>query len=219
MAFLVPHHPLTPHHRLAVDIDPAARIVRASDIAAYRDADQAVAAARVQAEAIVAGAQVTFDAERKRGFEEGAERARREGAQHMAEQLARTHEYFGRIEDRMVDLVMQATRRIVEGYSERDLVSHAVRNALAVIRNQKQITLRLHPRHVEHFRARTDALLAGYPGVSLLDVVADARLGSDTCVLESEIGVVEASTEGQLAALQAAFRKAMAGSSDTHQQP
>ena len=44
----------------------------------------------------------------------------------------------------------------------------------------------------------------------MLDVFTGggARLAADCCVLESDIGVVEASTEGQMAALEAAFRKA-----------
>jgi len=208
MAFLIPHNPLTPRHRLALDIDPAARIVRAADLAAWRQAEAAVAAAQAQAEAILAGAQAAFDAECVRGHQEGTERARREGARHMAEQIASTDGYFSRIEERLVALVMQGIRKIVGGYDDHERVVHSVRNALAAVRNQKQITLRLHPDHVDHVKARTAELLAGYPGVGLLDVVADARLAADCCVLECDIGVVEASTEGQLAALEAAFRKA-----------
>lgn len=207
MAFIVPRHPLTPAHQLALDVDPAQRIVRAADLAAYRDAEAAVVAACEQARAIVAGAQEAFDAERRRGHLEGTEHAQREGAQHMAEQIARTDGYFTRVEDQLAALVMQGIRRIVEGYSDHERVLQSVRSALATMRNQKQITLRLHPDNVAHVQARTAELLAAYPGIGLLDVVADARMAADGCVLESDIGVVEASTEGQLAALEAAFRK------------
>ncbi len=215
MAFLVPHHPLKPRRRLAVELDPAARIVRAADLATWFDAEQAIAAAQSQADQIVADARATLESERQRGYAEGKERARREAAQHMAEQLLRTKEYFSRVEDRLVDLVMQATRRIVEGYSDPERVVHTVRNALALVRNQKHMTVRLNPAQVDHVRARVDELLVGYPGVELFDVVADANVGSDACVLESDIGIVEASTDGQLAALQAALRNALgAGPAD-----
>jgi len=103
---------------------------------------------------------------------------------------------------------MQGIRKIVQGYTDHERVVHSVRSALAAVRNQKQITLRVHPDNVEPVKARSADLLAGYPGVGLLDVVGDTRLTADCCVLESDIGVVEASTEGQLAALEAAFRKA-----------
>ena len=84
----------------------------------------------------------------------------------------------------------------------------ADRSALAAVRNQKQITLRLHPDNVDYVKSRSAELLSDYPGVGLLDVVPDNRLAADCCVLESDIGVVEASTESQMAALEAAFRKA-----------
>jgi type III secretion protein L len=210
MAFFIPHEALTPRHRLALDIDPAARVVRAGELAAWLEAEQAVAIARDQAQAIVAETQAAFEAERRRGWEEGTETAHREGVQHMAEQIARTDEYFSQIEDRLAELVMQAVRRIVADYSDHEKVVYSVRSALAAVRNQKQITLRVHPDNVEHVRGRAALLLAEFPAVSLLDVVPDARMGRDACVLESDIGVVEASTEGQLAALEAAFRNARA---------
>jgi type III secretion protein L len=216
MAFIVPHDPLTPRRRLAVEIDPAARIVRASDLAAYRDAEQAMAAARAQAGAIVEEARAAFESERKRGYEEGRELARREAAQHMAEQVARADAYFAQIEGRLVALLMQAMRKIVEGYDEHERVLHCARNALAVVRNQKQLTLRVPVERAEHVRARASELLADYPGVELLDVVPDARLADDACVLESEIGTVEASTQGQLAALEGALRKVQAVQAGGH---
>ena len=40
-------------------------------------------------------------------------------------------------------------------------------------------------------------------------MVADARLKGDACILESEIGLVEASIDGQIAALEGAFRKVL----------
>lgn len=211
MVFLVPRNPLTPSHRLQLDIDPATRIVRAAELGAWCEAEQAVAAARDQAQAILAGAQAAYNAERDRGHQEGTEQARREGSQHMAEQIARTDNYFSTMEDQLAALVMQGVRKIISGYSDHERVMHSARSALAAVRNQKQITLRLHPDNVEYVKERASQLLADYPGVGLLDVVPDSRLAADCCILECDIGVVEASTEGQIAALESAFRKARGG--------
>lgn len=81
-----------------------------------------------------------------------------------------------------------------------------VKGALAVVRNQKQVTLRvLTPSQLDDVRASVNELLAAFPGVGFLDLVPDARLGPDACILESEIGVVEASIAGQLGAIEKAF--------------
>lgn len=207
MAFLIPRNPLNPSDRLALRVDPTRAIVRAAELAVWRQAEEAMSAAKAQAAAIVEAAQAAYEAERKRGYQAGVEQAQSECAQHIAEQTARVDEYFTDIQHRLVDVVMQAVRKIVGEYDDRERVVLSVRNALAIVRNQKQITLRLHPGHVEHVKARTTELLSDYPGVGLLDVMADNRLAPGTCVLESDIGMVEASTDVQLAAIEAAFRQ------------
>ena len=44
-------------------------------------------------------------------------------------------------------------------------------------------------------------------GIGILDVVSDSRLKGDAAILESEIGVVEASVDMQLQALEKGFKK------------
>ena len=133
MAFLIPRNPLTPSHRLRLDIDPAARVVRAADLGAWRDAQQAVAAAHEQAQAIVAGAQAAYDAERERGHREGKEEASHELSTNMAEQYVRVARYYDGIEDQVASLVMQGVRRIIGGYSDHERVLHSARSALATV--------------------------------------------------------------------------------------
>ena len=166
-------------------------------------------AARAQADAILAGAEQALEQERQRGYAQGLAEARMEQAEKMIETVTRTVDYFAAVEGDMVALVMGAVRKIIDGYGDHERVLLVVRNALAVVRNQKQMTLRLPPAQVEAVRARSNELLAAYPGVGYLDIVPDARLQGDACILESEIGLVEASIEGQIAALQGAFQKVL----------
>ena len=209
MAFLLPRHPLTPQDRLAVRVDPACKVLSASELHTLQAAQEAIEAANAQAAQIVARAQAAYEAEMQRGYQEGKEEARMEQAEQMIETVSRNVEYFSKVETRMVDLVMQAVQKIVSDFDDRERVLITVRNVLSVVRNQKQMTLRLHPQQVEAVRARVTQLLADYPGVGYLDLVADSRLQPDACIVESEIGLVEASTESQLAALRQAFQKVL----------
>jgi type III secretion protein L len=140
---------------------------------------------------------------------EGREAALLDQSEKMIETVGRTVEYFAGVENEMVELVMQAVRRVVDSFDDREKVMIVVRNALAVVRNQKQMTLRLHPDEVEIVRQRVNELLALYPGIGYLDMVADGRLDRGACILESEIGMVEASLEGQLQALRNAFERTL----------
>ena len=208
MAFLVPRDALTPR-RLAASLDPAARVLRGDDHAVLVQAQALLDNAHAQARAILAGAQEAFEAERKRGYADGKQQALIDQAEKMIETVGRTVEYFAGVENEMVDLVMASVRKVVDGFDDEEKVMVVVRNALAVVRNQKHMTLRLHPDDLETVRSRINDILAAYPGVGYLDLLADGRLEHGACILESEIGMVEASLEGQIAALRGAFQRTL----------
>lgn len=208
MAFLISRSAVTPR-KLAAALDPSARVLRAEDYAAWIGAQALTDHARAQADQILAGAQAAFEAECQRGYEDGRQEALLNQAEKMIETVGRTVDYFASVENKMVDLVMASVCKVVDGFNDQEKVIIVVRNALAVVRNQKQITLRLHPDDLELVRGRINDILAAYPGVGYLDLLADARLTPGACILESEIGMVEASLEGQIAALRAAFERTL----------
>ena len=75
------------------------------------------------------------------------------------------------------------------------------------MRNQKHLTMRLAPEHVDTIKARAAELLERFPGVGMIEFVGDPRLKDDAAILESETGVVEASIELQLKAIEQGFSK------------
>jgi type III secretion protein L len=130
-----------------------------------------------------------------------------EQSERMIENATRMVEFFSAVEHRMVGLVMAAVRKIILDFDDTERVLAVVTSGLAVMRNQKQLTLRLPPEHVEPVRQRATQLLERFPGIGMLDFVGDSRLKGDAAILESEIGVVEASIEQQLKAIEAGFHK------------
>ena len=206
MTFLVSRGALA-SRPVASQLAPGTKVLKAADHAALAQAQTMLESARQQADALLAGAQAAFDAECRRGYEDGHAEALMNQAEKMIETVGRTVEYFAGVENEMIELVLAAVQKIIDGYDDREKIMVVVRNALAVVRNQKQMTLRLHPGEVETVREQVNELLAAYPGVGYLDLVADARLDRGACILESEIGVVEASLESQLQALRKAFTR------------
>ncbi|WP_454006051.1 HrpE/YscL family type III secretion apparatus protein [Alcaligenes sp. Marseille-Q7550] len=208
MAFLISRSALT-SRKLAAVVAPSTRVLRAGEYAAWAGAQALIHHAQEQADQILAGAQAAFEAQCQRGYEDGRQEALLDQAEKMIETVGRTVDYFANVENRMVDLVMGSVRKVVDGFDDQEKVMIVVRNALAVVRNQKQIPLRLCPGALELVRGRIHDILAAYPGVGYVDLVADARLEPGACILESEIGMVEASLEGQIAALRAAFERTL----------
>ncbi len=207
MAFFIPRPSLTASRSLNVGLAPGTRIVKAEDLAAWVQAEQIVQHAREQAEQIEASAQAAYEAERERGLQEGRAQARFETAEQMMETVARSIDFFANIEAEMVELVMRAIRKIIDDYDDTERILLTVRNVLAVVRNQKQITLRLNPREVDSVQSRVNDLLSRFPAIGYIEIVPDARLLAGSCVLESDIGLVEASMHDQLTAIENAFTK------------
>ncbi len=191
----------------AVSIDPSQPVIPAEDVAAWVRQIQVMELAAQDADRLRAEAREGYQTELERGFNVGLEQVRNEQAAHMIDHASRMVEYFATIEQRIVGLVTASVRRIISDFNDEDRVLAVVRNGLAVMRNQKQLTLRLAPEHVDLVRARARDLLAAFPGVGILDIVADTRLRGDAAILESEIGMVEASIDSQIQAIEAGFAR------------
>lgn len=188
-------------------VDPSEVLMRREDVGVWLDAQALLSRARDDAERIRQEAIAALEDHKRKGYEEGMAAAQMEQAERMIDNAARMVEFFASVEQRMVGLVMDAMRRIVDDFDDTDRVIAVVRSGLAVLRNQKQLTLRLAPQHVDTVKSRASELLQAFPGIGMLDIVSDSRLKGDAAILESEIGVVEASTEMQLRALEQGFRK------------
>lgn len=186
---------------------PDRRVIKAADYLAYAKAEAIIAAARLQAEAIQREAEQAYDAEKQRGYRDGHEEGKLETAEQIMDVLGATVEFYAGIEQRTGQIVMQMLRKILGQFDNETLTYQIVRNALTAVRAQKQVTLRVAPEHVEALKARMDTLLHGFPSIHFVDVVGDRRLNAGDCILETEIGVVDASIEVQLKALERSLAK------------
>jgi type III secretion protein L len=187
--------------------NPTQWVLSPEDVRLWQTAEQVLQEARAHAERIRSEANEAFEAEKQRGYEEGLTMARMDEAERLIENATRTVDYFAGIEQKIVGLVMNAVRRIMADFDDTTRVLAVVQSGLSVMRNQKQLTLRLSPEHAETVRERAQQLLERFPGVGLMDIVADNRLKGDAAILESEMGVVEASVELQLKAIEQGFVK------------
>lgn len=139
------------------------------------------------------------------------EEGRLEHAEKVMETVLSSVEYIEGIEATLVNVVAVAVRKVIGEIDENERIVRIVRNALVTVRNQQHVTIRVAPADEKAVRAELASMLASVPGgTSFLDVVPDARLERGACLLESELGVVDASLETQLKALENALRSKIA---------
>lgn len=195
--------------RLNTDsVRPAAgtKLLKADEYALLLEADGLLAAARRNAEKLEQEAQEAYIRRREEGYRDGLEEGKLEHAEKVMETVLTSVEFIEGIEDTLVSVVNQAIRKIIGDMDDRERIVRIVRNALNAVRGQQKVTVRVAPADEESVTQALASMIGNASGASFLTVVADTRLPRDSCILESELGVVDASLETQLKALENAFR-------------
>lgn len=184
------------------------RLVKAADVAVVRTAEQIIAEADADAARIREEAKVAFEEEKKKGYEKGLAEGKLEISMQKLDLVDSSVAFMESVEDKMADVVLKALRSCVVEIGDKEMVVQIVRKTMnAVIRTQRQVTLKVAPEMVETVRARVAELKAAYPTVETLDVVEDPRLKGTACLLETEAGVAEASAETQIAAIEKSIQR------------
>ena len=118
------------------------------------------------------------------------------------------------MEASLADLLMTAVKKIVDDYDDRALTVGLIKSGLQHVRNERQVSVRVPPAHFSYVKEKIAEILAGYKGVGILVPVSDPRLKAGSCILESKIGVIDASIDIQMEALRKRFAELTAHSMD-----
>lgn len=144
--------------------------------------------------------------EAKRGYDDGYATGKSEMAQQLVEIAAKNSENINQLESSIVGLVLKALKRILGEVSKETLIVDLVRQALKLVKNQQEAILKVSPADAQAVRDHMEQIMADGI-VDYLEVTADSRLKPGTCILETDIGVVDASLDVQLQAITDAFQK------------
>ncbi len=187
------------------------RLVKATDAATVASAAEIIAAAEADAARMREQAKEEFEQERRRGYEKGVNDGKMEIAMQKLDLVDSSVSFMESVEKKMADIVMKALRTFVVEIGDKEMVVQIVRKTLnAVIRTQRQVTLKVAPEMAATVKERLEGFRAQYPTVETFDVVEDARLKGTACVLETEAGAADASVETQLAAIEKSLQSHIA---------
>jgi type III secretion protein L len=157
---------------------------------------------------LIEAAKVAFEEERQRGYAQGLEDVKAEVTRRKLELVEESAAFMSSVEEKMADVVMKALRKCVDEIGDKELVVPIVRKVMrTVVRNQRQITLRVAPDMVDSVKSRMTDVLADFPLLDAVDVQEDARLKGTACVVETAAGIADASIETQLAAVEESIRR------------
>jgi type III secretion protein L len=193
------------------ELSSSTRLVKAADVHTVCDAQGVIAAAEAEAARLVEAAKAAFEEERRKGYAKGLADVQAEVSRRRLELADESAFFMASVEEKMGDIVMKALRKCVDEIGDRELVVQVVRKVMkAVVRNQRQITLRVAPDMVETVRSRMADILADFPLMDEVDVQEDARLKGTACAVETAAGIADASIDTQLAAVEESIRRRFA---------
>ena len=188
------------------------RLVKSHDVATVRNAEEIISAAEAEAERIREDAKAAFEAEKQRGYETGLQNGKMEIAMQKLDLVDQSVAFMESVESKMADVVLKALKSFVTEVGDKEMVIQIVRKTMAaVIRTQRQVTLKVAPEMVPTVKARLAELRADYPTIESMDVVEDSRRSGPACVLETEAGVADASVDTQLAAIERSLKRHLTG--------
>jgi type III secretion protein L len=153
-------------------------------------------------------AEEEFRRQSQAGYQQGLAEGRDEYTAKILEAVLSSVEFLEGLEGSLVKLVSDATRRVIGELDSDEVIVRVVRQALTGLRGEKKLLIRVSPRDEKAVREDLAALLTRREsGGGFIDLLADPRLQKGECFLESELGVVEASTETQLRNLEKALTR------------
>jgi type III secretion protein L len=178
-------------------------VINARDVKAWRDAfefvneaEKQIAEEKRQAEE---AASHLYASERARGYEEG----KAEATRLVTETTLKVDRYLQSIEPQVAQLAMGVVQRVLGNFDTRDLVAAAAGHAVADLRREKQLTVTVHPDAVDSVSRELTRL--GLSGRIEVSVEGNPSLEPTACIIASDLAVVDASIQTQLAAIATAI--------------
>ena len=177
-----------------------AGIIKGDVFSAGNKAREILQKAQGEAEEIIRRAIEQREKEKKDGFEEGHQ----EGLAQVTELLVKARTEYEQMlrsaSKDMLELAFKISEKIIGKQLELDksVIMDIVAQALQTVRQSKQIILRVNPEDAKALKAGKDTLIEMLGHGRVIDVMEDKKVEKGGCIIESEVGVVDAQLHKQL---------------------
>ena len=179
-------------------------IIKGEVFDASQEAREIQARAIEKAAAIVAAAREEADRIRENAREEGRKEARAEANALLVKARIEREKIIASAEPQLVALGRRIAEKIIGRELEVDesVIVDVVRGAIATVRQQSEIIIRANPEDLEALEAGRQDLISVLARAKDVTLRGDPEISRGGCVVESELGTIDAQLETQLDVLQ-----------------
>ena len=194
-------------------IPSSAKVLKREVFEATQDARDVVAVAEERARRIVAEAQQQRDQILEEARQQGQARGLAEWNTILARARQRADELAQSWEETMLRLSIKVAEKIIgeELHVRPEAVVSIVREALKGTRTGKRMTIQVNDADLLTVRSRMKELRESLGSASDIEVISSAAVSRGGCVVESELGIIDARLETQLKCLEDALIRGASG--------
>jgi len=183
---------------------------------ATREASDVVALAQEKARQIIEEALREQDSIRERARQEGNAQGLAEWNRVLTAAHQRADELTNNWEETMLRLSVRVAEKII-GEQLRvhpETIVEIIREVMKNIRPGKRLTIQVNQADAQQARARIDRIKDGLSTSSEIEIVASGSVSPGGCLIESELGIIDARLETQLKCLEEALVRGSGSSRD-----
>jgi flagellar biosynthesis/type III secretory pathway protein FliH len=195
---------------------------------ARRKAQQMVTEAQAEARHLIEEIRLHANMAQKeateRGIEEGREEGRRQGREEFARMMEHARDLYQQTirereklltsaETELARLAIKVAEKIIgqEIRSSGEVIMGVVRQALTGIKDREEVLIRVSPDDYHIVNEDRTALARMVEGLKSFELVVDSKVEAGGCVIETNLGNVDARLVTQLAAIDLAFERVTQG--------
>ena len=179
------------------------RILKCEEYAKLIEANEIIEHSKAIAQEIEAKAEHAYNERKDQGYADGMAEGQLQQAEKLIETGLQAVEYIEGLERQIVEVVTFAVRKIIGELDDKERIVRIVRTALDQVRGRQNVVVRVSPEEEPYVQEAFSAMVGRKK--SALEIVPDARMKPGDCVLESEMGLIEASLDIQLKAIENAL--------------
>ncbi|MBV8478132.1 MAG: type III secretion system stator protein SctL [Acidobacteriaceae bacterium] len=167
---------------------------------ACQDANEIIAQAQEEAQRIVSEArgeaQGIFDSAREEGYQSGAA----EWYEVLGNAWKSRDDYLAGNETALLKIAVRIAEKLIgeELRTAPDTIAGIVREALRSVRRAKSLVIQVHPTDTASLNECLSTLRSSAGPAREIEIVPNASLSRGDCIVESDIGVIDARLETQL---------------------
>ena len=159
---------------------------------------------RKRAHEILEEAKLVREEERKRGYEEGHEEGLAEWSQKILEAGSAYEKILKDAEPQMIQMIMNIAEKVIGRAVEQGAILDVIRKAVSEATGKK-ITVRVHPSDLVFVKKREKEMMNIVDQNESLTFREDESVSVGGCIVETELGTVDARLELQLTAIRKVF--------------